>query len=334
MHLFKVLLLTTFLVSLQSEAAEIGGINVTGEVAFDYNFLSSKDTPIPFTEGASNETYRLQSALVRVKKEDEQILFLSRLNYAPKQYSPDGTNTTTVSFGFLSQLEVFYKLTPELHIGFGRLITTMGYDSVMRSKNSFYNNTVAYQKIEPGSGEGLRANYILSDRFTVSASTYNQFNYGATGEDYTPSKATELSVAIRHSDMTWFAGYLTGKDAATTPATGTTDKSASNFWLSYVPGNGMLWVLSSGSLILRPEGSYTQWVDATSAMAVYTYGIHNPGVRYEIIRGAKEIGASADGLLKVLYVTDKIKLTDHLNIYIEGRFDRESMITFAALAYF
>ncbi|WP_413287854.1 outer membrane beta-barrel protein [Bdellovibrio sp. HCB337] len=349
MQRFKFLLLIVVFWGLYAEAAEFDGIGAEGEVAFDYNFLSSKGIPIPYTEGATNETYRLNDAVLRLKKNAEQILLIARLNYTPRQYSPDGVKTATANFSTLSQLEVFYKVTPKLHLGFGRLVTTMGYDSVLRYENTFYNNSIAYQRIVPGSGEGLRANYI-SDSFTASASTYNQFNFGATGEDYAATKATELSIMMKFADFTGFAGYLTGKDASEAPATGTTQKSSSDFWVSYKPTSNLLLVLTYDAQTYQVEGASTHWFDATSAMAVYTYGINNFGVRYEMVRGANDIGYAAADHVNVLYLTDKIKLTDHLNLYVEGRFDHAdedvyfnkdgvatdnaTMITLAALAYF
>ena len=174
-----------------AQAVEISGLTVNGEVAFDFNFLSTKSTAMPYTDGVNNEAYRLRNAQVLISKETDQIYFLTRLAYTPTTYvsAVDTTGPTTVTsstnnFGALEQAEIFYKPMQNLYVGFGRFLTTMGYESLMKYENAFYTTTIAYQSIVPGYGEGLRAKYVAGDWLTATLSTYNQALYGAFGDDY------------------------------------------------------------------------------------------------------------------------------------------------------
>lgn len=350
MSISKILAVVLAMGTTSANAADIGGISANGEVAFDYNFLSSKDAAIQNTEGATNEAYRLNKAQVLLKKETEQVSFLGRLVHTPTQYSPDGTATAKAYFGVLDQVELFYKVNPTFQIGFGRFLTTMGYESLMRYENAFYNNTVAYQAIVPGYGEGLRAKYIPGSWLTVTLSTYNQFTYGAVGEDYAPTKTTELSATGVLDNFTWFAGYLLGTDAAVAPATGKKENSASSVWASYKFMDNLMLAVTYDSRTFKFENTHTQWADSVSAVLTYGLGMNNLGLRYEMVRGANEIGYGAAKNVNVISVTDKIALNDNLKAYVEFRMDHADknafldkdgaptadahMITLGALAHF
>lgn len=355
MNLGKIMAALVLLTTVTAQAAEIGGITATGEAAFDYNFLSSKSVGIPFTDSATNETYRFNKAQILFKKETDQLSVLTRLVHAPVTYT-DGAVNKKNYFGVMEQLEIFYKVNPNLHIGFGRFLTTMGYESLMRYENAFYNNTIAYQSIVPGYGEGLRARYIAGDWLTATLSTYNQFNYGAIGEDDTDTKATELSATGIWSGFTWFAGYLIGTDAAPAPA-GKADKSSSSVWASYKFNESLTLAITYDSRTTKFDGSHTQWSDSSSAVVTYAWGKNNLGLRYEMVRGAGELldatGTAVYGIadkVNSLSVTDKIVLNENLNLYVEGRMDHAdeevfvdkdgaptkdaTLITLGALAHF
>lgn len=350
MGISKIIAAMMIMGTASANAADISGITVNGEVAFDYNFLSSKDAAIPNTEGATNEAYRLNKAQVLLRKETDQISFLGRLVHTPTQYSPDGASTAKAYFGVLDQMELFYKVNANLQIGFGRFLTTMGYESLLRYENAFYNNTIAYQAIIPGYGEGLRAKYIAGDWLTATLSTYNQFNYGAIGEDYAPTKATELSVTGILDNFTWFAGYLTGTDKAVAPETGKKDNSSSSVWGSYKFMDNLILTVTYDSRTFKFEDSHTHWADSLSTVITYGLGIHNLGLRYEMVRGGNEIGYETADKVNSITVNDKIALNENLNLYVEFRadhadkdvfFDKDGgptadaqMITLGALAHF
>ncbi len=235
------------------------------------------------------ETYRLNVAQVLFKKETDQVYFLGRLAYTPNQYTVAGTTTTKANLGTLDQVEIFYKAQPNLYIGFGRFLTTMGYESLLRSENAFYNTTIAYQGIVPGYGEGLRAKYIAGDWLSATLSSYNQATYNAFGDNYTPTKATELSLTGVLGRFSWFAGYLLGTDAAVTPTTGKVDKSSSSVWAAYRLMDNSTLAVTYDSRTTKPEDEHTHWSDSVSAVFTYSVGINNLGLRYEMVRGGNEV---------------------------------------------
>lgn len=348
MNVSRLLASLILLGTVSANAADIGGITVNGEAAFDFNFVSSKNTAIPNVDSATNETYRLNRAQVLLKKETDAFSFLGRLAYAPTSYT-DAATTKKNYFGALEQMELFYKVTPELQIGFGRFLTTMGYESLMKYENTFYTPTIAYQTLVPGYGEGLRLKYSPGAWLTVNLSTYNQFNYGAIGEDLTPTKATEFSASTTWGDLTLFAGHLMGTDSTTTPGTNE-EKTSSSVWGSYKLMENMMLAITYDSRTNKVEGGTLAWADSTSAVLTYTVGINNLGLRYEMIRNASVLGYGTAEKVNALSITDKIALNDNLNLYVEYRMDtadeevfsdkdgapskNANLVTLGALAHF
>ncbi|UXR65348.1 porin [Bdellovibrio bacteriovorus] len=339
-----------------AQAVEISGLTVNGEVAFDYNFLSTKSTAMPYTDSVNNEAYRLRNAQILISKETDQIYFLTRLAYTPTTYvsAVDTTGPTVTSstnnFGALEQAEIFYKPMQNLYVGFGRFLTTMGYESLMKYENAFYTTTIAYQSIVPGYGEGLRAKYVAGDWLTATLSTYNQAKYGAFGDDYTPTKTTELSFTGKIAgDFTWFAGYYLGTDKPDTTKP-KVENSASSVWASYQITENMLAALIYDSYTTKPDGSGTQWADASTALITYGLGMNNLALRYEMVRGAGTLAYGTGEKVDSLTVGDKIVLNENLNVYVEYRMDKAdekvfvdadgsptdsaNVITLGALAHF
>jgi len=255
--------------SVSSYAADISGITVNGEVAFDYNFLSGKDNTIPFTGAAENDTYRLNVAQIVLKKETEQISFLSRLAYVPTTYSNAALGDSKSNFGTLDQVEVFYKVLPNLHVGFGRFLTTMGYESLLKSENAFYGNSIAYQAIVPGYGEGLRAKYIPGEWLTATVSTYNQSTYNIFGDDYKPTKTAEVSATGLLGPVTWFAGYFFGKDGKL-PAD-RTENTASSVWASYKIIDDLVVAVTYDARTKTPDTGVSGWSDSKSEGVHYKF---------------------------------------------------------------
>ncbi|MDG0817098.1 outer membrane beta-barrel protein [Bdellovibrio svalbardensis] len=316
----------------QSYAADVGGLTVNGEASFDYNLLSSKDKATPFIGGATNETYRLNQAQVTIKKETEQISFLSRLVYSPTSYLTSTTTSTKSNLGTLDQLEVYYKATPTIYIGFGRFYTTMGFESLLKSENYTYNNTIAFQGIAPGYGEGLRIKYIPSDKLTATLSTYNQATYNAFGDDYTPTKTTEISIAGLWNKFNWFAGYYFGKDGATPVER--SEKTASSIWATYKIDQLTL-AATYDSRTTRLDGSSTKWSDSTSILVSYIVAMNTITSRYEMVRGAGELFDSASGTnygsadkVNSFILADKIALNDNFKLHVEYRMDHADAESF------
>lgn len=339
--------------AISTQAADFSGITVNGEAAFDFNFVSSKSANYPNSDGnglsLGNESYRLAKAQLLLKKETDDISFTGRLAYTPMSYN-DGSKTTKAYFGALEQMELFYKINPQLQIGFGRFLTTMGYESLMKYENAFYSPTVAYQAIVPGYGEGLRVRYLPGTWLTATLSTYNQFNYGAIGEDLTPTKATELSFLSNLDNLTLFAGYLMGTDASTTTPGTNEDKTSMSIWASYKFLPNLMLAITYDAKTTKPVGFADIRAESASGVLTYTVDIHNLGLRYEKIRNASNISYGTADKVDVISITDKIALSSNLNVYVEYRMDKAdqkvffdkdgaaadtaNIVTLGALAYF
>ncbi|WP_413576777.1 outer membrane beta-barrel protein [Bdellovibrio sp. HCB290] len=324
----------TLLTSSSVLAADIGGITVNGEIAFDYTTNSTGGNPtvvpggteIPFSGAAQDNTYRVNTTQILAKKETEKVSVLARLVFNPISYESAPATTSKNNFGVLDQIEVYYKPLPNLYIGAGRFMTTMGYESVLRSENIFYGYSIGFQGITPGYGEGLRAKYIVNDLFTTTLSTYNQSNYNVYGDDYTPTKTTELSVNGTMGDLQWFAAYYFGKDAGNSAAD-RVQNAAGNVWASYRFSENLMAAITYDSKSYSTDLGTSGWSDSTIGLISYKLWNNTLSARYEMIRGAAHMSegglAVYNGADKVhsLTLADKINLNENLNAYVEFRAD-------------
>ncbi|WP_413586594.1 outer membrane beta-barrel protein [Bdellovibrio sp. HCB274] len=336
----------------------LSGITVQGEAAFEYNFMSSGNNPYPASSGALDEQFRFNSAQVILKKETDQLSFYARLMYMPIEVTtPSGTSKN--SFGTLDQLEIYYKLDAAWSLGFGRLCSTLGFESAMRAENIFYQNTVAYQGIVPGYNEGVRVKYNPGEWLAVTLSSYNRSAYNQYGDDMASTKTSELSATGIAGRFLWFAGYYTGKDASTLIPGTSVAKSTANIWTTYKFSDEFTGSVTYDSRSQTPDGASESYTQSLSAQFAYSMGRHTFGLRYENILGAGELdnlNGTTDAFypgadkVEVWSLGDKYKLTDNLNGYLEFRqdqadqeimkksdgtpTDRSTMITLGAIAYF
>mgnify|MGYP003337574475 CR=1 FL=1 len=316
--------------SFSAHAYELGGLAIQGEAAFDYNYLSTGDNRYPSNGGALNDQYRFNMAQILVKKEADEISFLTRLSYIPTEVTTPGGGSTKSSFGTLDQFEIYYKFRPDLKVGFGRLCSTMGFESAMRYENVFYNNTVAYGSIVPGYGEGLRAMYNPGEWLALTLSTYNRSTYNQYGDDYNSTKTTEFSATGVLGPVLWFAGYYWGTDNGATATDPKLDKSTSNAWATYKFNDAFSFSVSYDSRTQKPQDASTNYAQSISGQASYILGKHTLGLRYENILGAGELdvlnGTTSLGYIgadkvQVFSAVEKYSLSENLNMYLEYRQD-------------
>ncbi|MBO9665546.1 MAG: outer membrane beta-barrel protein [Bdellovibrio sp.] len=325
---FSIIALSALL-GIPAHAIDISGITAQGEAAFDYNFLSSGSNPYPASGGALNDQYHFHSAQLILTKETEELSLFARLAYVPTEYTSPAGNTKS-NIGTLDQLEVYYKIAPEWSVGGGRLCSTLGFESALKNENAFYANTVAYQGIVPGYNEGMRLRFNPGEFLAVSLSTYNRSTYNQFGDDYTPTKTTELSATGVAGRFLWFAGYYTGTDTDPVTPTLKIDKSTSNIWATYKFSDNFTWSVSYDARTQTPDGGSQIYAQSISSQMVYVWDKHSIGLRYESVLGAGELdalnnstGAYYTGTDKanVWTLGDKFKLSEHLKVYVEYRHD-------------
>lgn len=306
-----------------------GGIDLHGEMSFDYNAQTSGNNYYPGVNGAGNDQYRFAQAQLLATKETDDFSFLARLNYQPIELNIPGSATTKQSFGTVDEIHLLYKVTPEISAGFGRLCSTMGYESILRSENVFYTNTVAYQSLVPGYGEGVRLRYNPGEYLSATLSSYNRATYNLYGDDYTATKTTEVSVTGAWKNLTWFAGHYWGTDretATTTPI----DKKSTNAWVSYKFSDSLLASVIFDGRSQKPNGGTEIHAQSLTSLVSYTWQRHTFGLRYESLMGIKNLDALTDltgafyssgDSLQVWTIGDRIQIKDNLHLHIEYRQD-------------
>lgn len=325
--------LLTVLTSLSAQAYEVGGVKVSGEAVFDYNFLSSGGNSYPAAGGAPNEQYRLAQAQIVLTKDTEDFNFLGRLSYVPTDYLTGPTNAPVAgknNIGTLDQLEVYYKARPDLQIGFGRFLTTMGVESLLHFENTLFQNTVAYQAIIPGYGEGLRLKYTPHELFGLNVSTYNRAAYNQFGDDYTPTKTTEVSFSGTWKSLYWFGAHYFGTDINAT-TTAKVDKTASSALLTYKWTDSFTTSLTYDTRSQKSNGAAEVRATSSALHAAYRWEKHLFGLRYENIKGLSDIEplngnpgtfyATGDKL-DVITIGDKFSVTENIDLHVEYRMDK------------
>lgn len=313
-----------------AKAADIDGITVHGEAAFDYNMQSSaSSSPLPNVEGATNEAYRFHEAQLLVSKDTEKFSFMAKLLYAPETYST-GSSTTTADLGMLKQIEAYYKPISELSLGFGRFLTTLGYESPLISQNANYTHSIAQQSIYPAYYDGLRVKYSPVSWGTLSVSTYNQADF-ATGTAAAPAKATEISIKANVEKLTGFVGYYFGNIGGPAGIGDVTSAAVASAWVSYH-------LLDNLSLAASYDSDNTKdsvtgqktWSASTAVYATYVIGRNALSIRYEMIRGASAIGyTNGSDKVSSVTLTDKVTVTENLSAYVEYRMDSADQNSFA-----
>lgn len=312
-------------------AADISGITVNGEASFDYNVFSIGDNAYPASGGAGNNQYHFSQAQVTFKKETDQISFLGRLIYQPTAVTtPSGTATN--DFGTLEQIEVYYKIRPDLQFGFGRLATTLGMESQMRSANALYNYSVAYQGIVPIYGEGATLRYSPGEWLALSVASYNRAAYSLYGDDSTSTKTTEVSATGALGPLTWFGGYYWGTDTSVTDPSIQTAKTTSNAWAMWKITDTLGLNVSYDARTQKDKGSDASvTAQSFSSQLAYTLGRQTFAGRYENLLGAGNLDTlnNTTGLyypsginkVQVFTVGDKITFGDNLDLHVEYRTD-------------
>lgn len=327
--LFNTSLLIVMLLGTTSiaQAVEIDGITVRGEAALNYSMLTPGNDSLPNSSAGNDQVYSLNQAQILLSKETEKMAFMSRIAFSPTEYSTSPTENSTSHFGNLEQLELYYKPSSYLYIGFGRFLTTLGFESSTRMDNLMYLTTIAFSQIVPSFGEGVRAKYIYND-MTVSLTTYNRAPYYTYGDDRKTTKTTELSVSQTMGRASVFAGYLMGTD--TNAVSGAKeDKSAASVYASYKLADNFTTALEYESKTSKFDAeAHTHWADSTSLWLVYGLGQHNLGIRYEQVRGANEIGYGPADEISSITVSDKIAVSENLNVYVEYRQDKANEMIF------
>ena len=323
MKKFIISLLTS--IPLSTFGAEIEGIQFNGEAVFDYNFSTSQEAP-PALGGAQDNQYRFNSAQLIASKDMEKLSFFTRLTYIPTSYNMGGTQTSTESIGVLKQFEFFYKFTPQLQLGFGRFLTTFGYESPMRSNNIAYNYTIARQTLYPIYAEGIRAKYQFSKRLNLTVSNYNRIPEATYGDDNTSSKATEASLSGTIGKFAWFGGYIHSRDE-------NNDEKVNNngvsLWSSYALMNNLSVIGTYDNRSSKKDDLGKKYAQSLSGTLAYRFQNQNFYVRHEVVTGAGEITAingAADykGADQVTSLTIGNKYVLHENLYLYAEYRNDS----------
>lgn len=325
------LVLCGLLIGATANAYDFAGFTVTGEANFDYSYLSSGDNAYPMSSlmVTPHNQYHFQQAQMLLKKSTDEFSFTARLGYWPTGYTlSDNTSTSTANLGMLEQLEMHYKIRPDLSIGFGRLATTMGFESFFKSENVFYTTTVAYLGLAPGYAEGIRLAYTPGDYLAVNVSSYNQSTYNRFGDDYTATKTTEVSATGTAGPVLWYAGHYFGVDKET--VTENSNKSYTNIYATYNITENLAVSAIYDNRTKKVDNASEIVTQSWTGQASYIWGKHQLGLRYQSITGAEHLDAlnGTTGAffgntekVQIFGFVDKIKVTENLLAYLEYRHD-------------
>lgn len=336
-NLIKKSLLSSFIsiltaLACSAEDTLLKDLEITTEIAFDYSIYSNDGVadgvPTPYANGADN-SFLFNSGQAFITKKSDQTQIMFRAFYLVTDYF-DGTTTTSRNLLSLDQIEIRHPLSPYLSFGFGRMDTTMGFESYFRHENAFYTTSYAYSSMLPGFGNGIRFIYANEDQkpWAVTLSSYDEASTTSPWrENSRTRKGTELSVAYSTEELTAFAGVLVGTDL-----TGAEDQFT-DIYLKYSGFADWILGLNYASKIHKNTSGPLNYISSLIAEAKYLRNEKNHlAARIEYVRGAQDPMIKSDssihdfqddvaafGLANRIYLSKNLSFSLELNHHVSPK---------------
>lgn len=284
----------------------------SGEAGFQWQSLSSKQQNDYFgLLKADHDTFVVNHGIIDVEGGSDAAGFTGRLMWA----KDDATGEMTPMFSIAA-------LTTKNALGnwmFGRMETTMRYESFRRSENAFYTFSLGARAElnTPAGVEGVRWNKEYSFA-TLNLGVYN--GLATTGADTTNRRAVEFSAEGKAGEGTWFAGYLQNTTDGDTGTAGLQDAKATriNAWYEMMATEAVKVAVEYSSYNIKPEDSALDEVTVSdiALQGTYMMGMHNISLRYEMVSD-KDAMVTGSKTHTAITLGDKIKLEENLSLYAE-----------------
>ncbi|OBX26644.1 putative OmpL-like beta-barrel porin-2 [Gelidibacter algens] len=231
-----VILLFTLFLSAQEESEKkftIGGsvdayfrTNLTGpNEAFEDDDGSSYFLN-PGTSFANRSGFSLGMANVIISYEGEKVGFVADLVFGPR--GEDAVFLSTGSANILNQLYAYWNVSDKVRLTLGNFNTFLGYEVISPVGNFNYSTSYMFSN-GPFSHTGLKADFTLSDDFSLLLAVMNSTDYTEINLDGSYTLGAQLGYKDQY--LNFIYGNQTGNSEATFQVdyTGGTDVSDAFF---------------------------------------------------------------------------------------------------------
>lgn len=180
----------------------------------------------PGTSFANRSGFSLGMANVIVSYEGEKVGFVADLVFGPR--GEDAVFLSTGSANILNQLYAYWNVTDKVRLTLGNFNTFLGYEVISPVGNFNYSTSYMFSN-GPFSHTGLKADFTLSDDFSLLLAVMNSTDYTEINLDGSYTLGAQLGYKDQY--LNFIYGNQTGNSEATFQVdyTGGTDVSDAFF---------------------------------------------------------------------------------------------------------
>ncbi|MBT8267251.1 MAG: porin [Bacteroidia bacterium] len=182
----------------------ISGPNEAFEIDGEDYFLN------PGTSFVNRSGFSFGMANIILDYNGDKVGFVADLVFGPR--GEDAVFLSIGSSNFINQLYAYWKINPKVKLTFGNFNTFLGYEVISPSGNFNYSTSYMFSN-GPFSHTGLKADFTLSDDFTLMLAIMNSTDFTEINLDGSYTLGTQLGYKNQFINVVY--GEQTGSSGAT-----------------------------------------------------------------------------------------------------------------------
>jgi hypothetical protein len=309
-----------------AHAFDAGKVDLYGEMSADYS-LNTGGSNTNGEYPASNE-FKIGSTKLGARTTSGSFTFNARLDF--DNWAKGGSKL----YPNLRIIAATYMTPVGLEFSAGRMVTSLGYESVRVALNGNYSFSYAYNDILPGYAEGVRAGYKLGD-INLSATVSNTASPNNYLGDDNAQKAIEVAAAGPAGKwFSWYVGAVNSVDNTNAYGgiAGLQNRvTVADAYLTYAP-------MASASITFNFDlvNRTTSQTNNAKLSSTKLYGKvklsqdQMVALRYEYVHNADRIVPLDAAGIQAITATDRLALTENLAVFGELRHDMGSAKAFVS----
>lgn len=165
----------------------------------------ASDPSAPNTSFANEPGFALGMFNLIAAYEGEKVGFVADLVFGPR--GEDAVFLSDGNSSIINQLYVYWNATDKLKFTFGNFNTFLGYEVISPTGNFNYSTSYMFS-FGPFSHTGLRADYAVTDKFSVMAAVMNPTDY----TEFNPDASYTFGLQLGYTEEKWsaFLNFLIG----------------------------------------------------------------------------------------------------------------------------
>ncbi|MBU2527325.1 MAG: porin [Bacteroidetes bacterium] len=165
----------------------------------------ASDPSAPNTSFANDPGFALGMFNLIAGYEGEKVGFVADLVFGPR--GEDAVFLSDGNSSIVNQLYVYWNATDKLKFTFGNFNTFLGYEVISPTANFNYSTSYMFS-FGPFSHTGLKADYAVTDKFSVMAAVMNPTDY----TEFNPDASYTFGAQLGYTEEKWtaFLNFLVG----------------------------------------------------------------------------------------------------------------------------